>query len=185
MGREKSPGRGRSLTLEIKTAAEMMALDLEGRHQARRAARATEPMLRVFKAFLDHAEPPHLDDVVAAFPEQRRGSIREALGKLDEEDLVQIRAGRVHIAYPFSAAPTPFVVDLGRGRGERFACCAIDALGLAPMLEQPVRIRSRCHHCGMPLALLIDPAGPEPAAAGVMVWVGKRAEDERRACDSL
>jgi hypothetical protein len=182
---DESPGRVRSLMLEIKTAAEVIALDLEGRQPARRAARETEPMQRVFKAFLDRAEPPHIEDVVAAFPEQRRGSILEALAKLDEEDLVQIRAGRVDIAYPFSAAPTPFVIDLGRGRGERFACCAIDALGLAPMLEQPVRIRSRCHHCGMPLALFIDSSGPDPAAAGVMVWVGKRAEDERRACDSL
>jgi hypothetical protein len=90
----------------------------------------------------------------------------------------------VELAYPFSAAPTAFVVELGDGRGERFSCCAIDALGLAPMLGRPIRIRSECHHCAAPLALSVSPSGPGPEAAGMMVWVGKRAED-RRACDSL
>jgi len=89
----------------------------------------------------------------------------------------------VDLAYPFSISPTPFVADLGRGRGERYACRAIDALGLAPMLGEPVRIRSRCHHCATPLELSVHPSGPGLNAAEVMVWVGKRVEDERRACD--
>jgi hypothetical protein len=35
------------------------------------------------------------------------------------------------------------------------------------------------------MELSVDPSGPGPDAEGGMVWVGKRAEDERRACDSL
>jgi mercuric reductase len=110
--------------------------------------------------------------------------VREALVRLDAEDLLQLRGQRIELAYPFSAAPTAFVVDLGDSHGERFSCCAVDALGLAPMLGRPIHIRSRCHHCAAPLALSVSPSGPEPEAAGMMVWVGKRAED-RRACDSL
>jgi mercuric reductase len=110
--------------------------------------------------------------------------VLEGLGRLDAEDLLQLRGPRIEIAYPFSAAPTAFVADLGDGRGERFACCAIDALGLAPMLGRPVSIRSQCHHCAAPLALSVSPTGPGPEGAAIMVWVGKRAED-RRACDSL
>lgn len=172
------------MTLEIKTAAELIELEVEGRQAARRAARETEVMRRVFRAFVDRPAPVRVDDIVAAFPDQLPEKVFETLTTLDEDDLIRISAGWVDIAYPFSASPTPFVVDLGRRRGERHACCAIDALGLAPMLGQPVRIRSRCHHCAMPLELSVDPVGPGPDAAGVMAWIGKRAEDERRACDS-
>lgn len=171
------------MTLEIRTAAEMIALDVEGRQVARRAARETEVMRRVFRAFVDRPDAVRVEDIVAAFPDQPAEKVFEALATLDEDDLVRINGGHLDVAYPFSASPTPFVVDLGRGRGERYACCAVDALGLAPMLGQPVRIRSRCHHSRKPLQLSVDPSGPESDAAGIMVWVGKRPEDERRACD--
>ncbi len=172
------------MAVEIRTAAELIALDVEGPGPARRAARETALLQRVLRAFVDRAGPVRVEEIVAAFPGQASESILEALARLDEEDLVRLDGGRVDLAYPFSVSPTPFMVDLGRGRGERYACCAVDALGMAPMLGQPVRIRSRCHHCAMPLKLSVDPSGPGPDAAGVMVWVGKRAEDERRACDS-
>lgn len=173
------------MALEIASAADLIALDVEGRQAARRAARETELLRRVFRAFVDRADPVRVDEIVAFFPDQSLKKVFEALAKLDEDDLVRIRDARVDLAYPFSAAPTPFVVDLGRGLGERYACCAIDALGLAPMLGQSVRIRSRCRHCAMPLELSVAPSGPGLDAAGLMVWVGKRPEDERRACDSL
>jgi hypothetical protein len=172
------------MTLEIRTAAEMIALDVEGRQASRRAARETEVMRRVFRAFVDRSDAVRPEDIVASFPDQLPEKVFEALATLDEDDLIRINAGRVDLAYPFSVSPTPFVVDLGRERGERYACCAVDALGVAPMLGQPVRIRSHCHHCRWPLALSVDPSGPGPDAASVMVWVGRRAEDEKRACDS-
>jgi hypothetical protein len=170
--------------LEIRTAAEMIALDVERRQAARRSARETELMRAVLRAFVGGSGPVRAEDIAAALPGRPRATVFAELAKLDEDDLIRMRAGKVDLAYPFSAAPTPFVVELGRGRGERYACCAIDALGLAPMLGQAVRIRSRCHHCAAPLALSVDLAGPGPETADLMVWVGRRAED-RRACDSL
>jgi hypothetical protein len=173
------------MMVEIKTAAELIALDLEGRQASRRTARESELLRHVFRAFVERAEPVRVEAIVSAFPTQPPETVVEALAQLDEEDLIRIGGGRVDLAYPFSASPTPFVVDIGPGRGERYACCAVDALGLAPMLGQPVRVRSRCHHCAAPLELSVDRAGPGPDADGVMVWVGKRAEDERRTCDAL
>jgi hypothetical protein len=170
--------------LEIKTAAALIALDVEGRQAARRAARETELMRAVFRAFVEQPDPVQVEEITAAFPGRSPTMVLDDLAKLDEEDLIRIRAGRVDLAYPFSASPTPFVVDVGRGR-ERYACCAVDALGLAPMLGLPVEVRAPCHHCARPLPLSVQPSGPAPQAADVMVWVGRRAEDERRACDSL
>lgn len=171
--------------VEMRTAAELIALDVEGRGAARRAARETEPLRRVLRAFVDQAGPVRVDEIVSAFPAQPSESVLEALAKLDEEDLLRLDAERVDLAYPFSASPTAFVIDLDEVSGQRFVCCAIDALGIAPMLGRRVRIWSWCHHCAAPMELSVDPSGPGPDADGVMVWVGKRAEDERRACDSL
>lgn len=173
------------MVLAIKTAAELIALDMEGRQAARRAARETELMRVVFRAFVEQGGSVQVSDIVAALPGRHPEAVLEHLRKLNEDDLIRISTGRVDLAYPFSASSTPFVVELGRGQGERYACCAVDALGVAPMLGQSVRIRSRCHDCTTTLELSADPAGPGPAARGVMVWVGKRADDERRACDGL
>lgn len=173
------------MAVEMRTAAELIALDVEGRGAARRAARETELLQRVLRAFVDRAGPVRVDEIVSAFPAQPSESVLEALAKLDEEDLLRLDAERVDLAYPFSASPTAFVIDLDEVSGQRFVCCAIDALGIAPMLGRRVRIWSWCHHCAAPMELSVDPSGPGPDADGVMVWVGKRAEDERRACDSL
>ncbi len=171
--------------LDIRTAAEVIALDLEGRGAARRPARETELLQRVLRAFVERPGSVLVDGIVSAFPGRPPRSVFEALMKLNEEDLVRIDSGRVDLAYPFSASPTPFLVDLGDGRGDRYVCCAIDALGIAPMLGQPVRTRSACHHCGGPMELPVGPSGPGAETRGVMVWAGERVEDDRRACDSL
>jgi len=88
----------------------------------------------------------------------------------------------VVLAYPWSATPTAFVMGLSGG-SERWACCAIDALGIAAMLGEAVQVRTRCHHCAEPLRLDVSPQGP--AAAGVMAWVGKREDLRGKACTAL
>jgi hypothetical protein len=172
------------MALEIKKAAELVDPDLEARWARRGTWWHAEVLQPVLRAFVERPGPVDVEDIVNALPERAPEGIREALARLDEEDLIQVREGRVDIAYPFSAFPTPFVIELAGGR-ERFACCAIDALGVAPMLGQRVHIRSHCHHCGEPLELWADPAGPEPEAERVMVWVGRRGEGQRRISTSL
>ena len=172
------------MTLEIKTADELVDPELEARWALRRAAREGEILQRVLRTFIDGGGPVLVEEVAAAFPDRPPKAVWDTLVALDEEDLIQIREGRVDIAYPFSAIPTPFVVRLAAGQ-ERHACCAIDALGMAPMLEQRVHIRSQCHDCGAPLELSVGPDGPERGAEGVLVWVGKHGEGERRLATSL
>jgi hypothetical protein len=172
------------MALEIRTAAELIALDVEGRGAARRAARETPLLQRVLRAFVDRAGPVGFDEIGSAFPAWAPGSVLEALRKLDEEDLLRMDAGRIDLAYPFSASPTAFVVDVGHGRGER---CVLRGRRARHRTDarRRVRIRSQCHHCAVAMELWVDPSGPGPDADGVRLWVGKRAEDERRACDSL
>lgn len=172
------------MALEIRTAAELSDPELEARWTRRRAARETAVLQQVLRAFVERPGPAEVEQIVAAFGDGPSEDIRQDLARLDEDDLIQIRDGLVTVAYPFSAVPTPFTVQLADGQA-RYACCAIDALGIAPMLGQPVRIRSRCHHCGESLELLVAPAGSGLEAQGVMVWVGKQGDGERRASTSL
>lgn len=171
--------------LEIKTADELIALDLEGRGGIRRAARETPLGRRVLGLFLDRGGPIPVAEIVASSHEGSSEAVHRALVALDDDDLIRIRDGLVDIAYPFSVSATPFVVRLPSGR-ERYACCAMDALGIAPMTGQRVEIVSCCHHCLEPVAFPVTSHGPGAEAAGVMLWIGKRLEDDRcKVADSL
>ena len=169
--------------LAIKTAEEFKTLDSLERQAARRAARETPLVRQILRLFVVHGGPIPVDDIVVP---SRVGAatIHDTLVALDDADLIRVRDGHVDIAYPFSASPTPFVARAPGGR-EWYACCAMDALGIAPMLDQPVQIRSRCHHCGMPLDFSAGPSGPGPDAQGIMLWIGKRGDDRCKVADSL
>jgi len=165
--------------LVIMTADELKALNSLERQLARRTARQ-QPLVRlVLSTFVQRGGPIPINDIVANAPDGY-----DALMALDADDLIRVRAGQVDMAYPFSAAPTPFRVRLSTG-GERYACCATDALGIAAMIGEPVDITSSCHHCGESLKFAATPHGTGLDAEGVMVWFGKRGDEGCKAFDSL
>jgi len=171
-------------TLVILTADELKALSPLERQAARRAARQ-QPLVRlILRTFLQRGGPIPVEDIIAASPDGQAAALHDALIALDDEDMIRVRAGQVDIAYPFSGAPTPFRLHLSGGR-ERYACCATDALGIAPMVAEPVEITSSCHHCGKPLKFAATPHGMGLDAEGVMVWFGKRGDEGCKAFDSL
>jgi len=172
------------LNVPIKTATELTDPELEARWEARRIGREHDALRHIWRAFLAQGGPIPVDTVAHSLVGSALETVRETLTRLDEEDLILLRDGAVRLAYPFSGDPTAFTVILPDG-AERFACCAIDALGIAPMLGRPIAIRSRCHHCGEPLAFSADRGGPGADADGVMAWIGRRASGERRVCTGL
>ena len=170
--------------LVILTADELKSLNALERQAARRAARQ-QPLVRlILKTFLQRGGPIPVEDIIAASPDDHATALRDPLVALDDDDLIRMRAGQIDVAYPFSAEPTPFRLRLSDGR-ERYACCATDALGIAPMVGEPVEITSSCHHCGEPLKFAAAPQGVGPDAEGVMVWFGKRGDEGCKAFDSL
>jgi Alkylmercury lyase len=166
--------------LPLTTAAELVDVDAAARAAARRAAREG-PIMRAVLA--DHGGPVHVAAVAAATG-LAVDAAACALQDLSDDDLLVLREETVELAYPFSTAPTSFVARLSDGRG-RFICCAIDALGLAPMLGAPVVVTSACHHSGAPLRFAVTPEGPAPEAAPLMVWATRSGGDDERACTGL
>jgi Alkylmercury lyase len=110
------------------------------------------------------------------------GHARAAVQELDARDLVYVSDDKVVLAYPWSATPTDFVTVLPGG-GERWACCAIDALGIPAMLGVPVVVRTGCHHCDERFELTVTPEGPADHL-DVMAWVGAR-DLRGKACTAL
>jgi hypothetical protein len=171
------------MRVPIKRAAELVDPEMEARWAARRADHRADVLRCVLRRFVAEGGPVPVDAVCRAFP-RPPGTVRAALADLDEKDLLVLRDDHVELAYPFSAAPTAFAVTLPGG-AERHACCAIDALGIAPMIRRPIAIRTECHHCRAPLHFTATPAGPGPDADGIMVWVARRAPDQRRVSTTL
>jgi hypothetical protein len=94
-----------------------------------------------------------------------------ALARLAHEDLVHTdEQGAVVVAYPFSARPRGHRVLIDNTHAVE-AMCAIDALGVAPMLELPIEITSRDPRSGSEIWVRLDPgegAWWEPETAVVL-----------------
>lgn len=170
--------------LAIRTAEELKALTPLDRQAARRAARGQPLVRQILQTFVERGGPIPAQNIVSASPATGRKAVQEALVALDEDDLIRIRDGQIDIAYPFSAGPTPFRVRLTEGR-ERYACCAMDALGIAPMIGAWIDISSTCWHCGSPLSLSVSPDGPTPHTEALMVWFGTWGDERCKVADSL
>jgi hypothetical protein len=81
------------------------------------------------------------------------------LARLHAGDFLRLNAsGEIRAAYPFSALPTPHVVDIGGGP-RTHAMCAIDALGIAAMLGTGMTITSADPDTGEPVAVTVHAGG--------------------------
>lgn len=159
------------MSVEIRTAAEILTPERAGEWAARRAQR-DDPLLRaIWREFIAAGGPVTLEAAAWAVPGLVPEALRARATALDAADLIGLDGDRVTLAYPFTAEPNDFEVVLPGGRA-RYACCAIDALGVAPMLESRVTVRSRCHQSGASLVFDVDPVtGPRHAPPGSLTWV--------------
>jgi hypothetical protein len=113
-------------------------------------------------------EPDMLADAASSF----EIDVEHALATLAREDLVHHdpAIGAILVAYPFSGTPRGHRVLID-GAHSVEAMCAIDALGIAPMLELPIEITSRDPHTGSEVWVRLDPregARWEPPTAVVL-----------------
>jgi len=124
-------------------------------------------ILRAFAAGTPPA-PDRLADAASSF----EIDVEAALASLAREDLVHHDPanGTILVAYPFSGTPRGHRVLID-GRHTVEAMCAIDALGIAPMLSLPIEITSLDPHTGTEVWVRLDPgegAWWEPQTAVVL-----------------
>ncbi len=169
-----------------------MDQDFRARWTDREAIRgdARRVLAAVVGRFVGDGGPVEVASLVAEHAELPNGAgeadahvVCQAVAELDQSDLLLVEAERIVLAYPFASAPTAFLALLDDGR-QRYACCAIDALGIPALLRRHVHVRSRCHHCGEPIELHVSPEGPLDGG-DVMTWVGRREDLRAKAGASL
>lgn len=126
---------------------------------------------QILRAFADGTAPTA--ERLAEWAVLEDVDVEDAMSGLAARDLVHRHpgTGTVAVAYPFSAAPTRHRVRLSTGV-EVFAMCAIDALGIAFMLDQPTTVRSADPETAQTIEVTVRPNGASewtPADAGVVL----------------
>jgi hypothetical protein len=96
---------------------------------------------------------------------------QDALGVLAREDLIHCDGnGAILVAYPFSALPRGHRVTIDDAHSVE-AMCAIDALGIAAMLNRPIEVSSHDPLTGTEIHMSLHPhnrANWEPESAVVL-----------------
>jgi hypothetical protein len=130
----------------------------------------------VLQSFAGSGRPPSAASLAAAAaPFGADGP--EVLARLHAADFLRLdRAGAISAAYPFSAAPTPHLVQIEGGPAV-FSMCAVDALGIAAMLGTPVTITSAEPGTGSPVTVTVPAGGVRAvwAPGGAVVFEGELA----------
>jgi hypothetical protein len=105
--------------------------------------------------------------LAAERPQTRADDVRGSLQRLAASRVFVLQPGSAEIlmAPPFSAVPTPFLIESRRHRS--FANCIWDSLGVSATLRDRVRVTTACGCCGESMLLDVSPDQP-PCAEGVV-----------------
>lgn len=81
--------------------------------------------------------------------------IADALARLNDAHVLVLQrdGGEILMANPFSAVPTPFIVQAGIRQW--YANCIWDAMGIAAMLRTEATLESSCGCCGSAIVLAL------------------------------
>ncbi|MFF1819700.1 alkylmercury lyase family protein [Kribbella sp. NPDC058245] len=128
----------------------------------------------ILRAFAATGHPPasaHLDPISAGTGR----STGEVLKALHEADAIRLAPdGQIALAYPFSATPTRHRVRID-DRVDVYAMCAIDALGIAAMLDRNTRIESADVATGDPITVTTTAGHTNWEPAGAVAFIGADA----------
>jgi hypothetical protein len=109
----------------------------------------------VYDATMRSGTPPSSEAVAAAM-QSDRASVAESFGRLAEGHVLVLQrdGGEILMAPPFSAVPTPFVVETPRY--STYGNCIWDALGIAAMLGTDAKIVTSCGDCGTAEEVVVE-----------------------------
>lgn len=109
---------------------------------------------RVYEVALATGMPPTVTALVDALG-LARDEAETSLQRLAEGHVLvlQPESREILMAPPFSAVPTPFLVQTAKY--SCFGNCIWDALGVAAMLQIDARIDTSCQDCGTPMSVAV------------------------------
>jgi hypothetical protein len=119
----------------------------------------------VYDAVMRAGAPPSIEAVAAAMASDA-GEVADAFRRLADAHVLVLQRdhNEILMAPPFSAVPTPFLVETPRVSA--YGNCIWDALGIAAMLRSDARIVTSCGDCGTAAEVFVD--GGKVRGEGVM-----------------
>lgn len=127
----------------------------------------------ILRTFAATGHPPEAADLAPATADGGR-STGDVLKALHEADAIRLTDdGQIAVAYPFSTTPTRHRVRIGSV--DAYAMCAIDALGIASMLDQDTLIESVDVTTGQPITVTNTRGRTTWKPAGAVVFIGAEA----------
>lgn len=128
----------------------------------------------ILRAFAKHGAAPSMAELASA-ASPFESPVEEILARLHASDVIRLGAsGLIEVAYPFSAVPTRHRVRLAHG-GEAYSMCAVDALGIAFMLDTDTVIESSDPVSGNPITITVERGEPIGQPSTAVVFVGVRS----------
>lgn len=122
--------------------------------------------LQVYTHFVTTGQTPTSRKVASALS-CSLSEVQDAYGRLAAgKALVLQTSGEVLMAEPFSAVPTPFIVEIGAQRW--WGNCIWDAMGIAAMLGQDARVVTACGCCSEAMTLEVRDGIVRRPYAGVI-----------------
>lgn len=117
---------------------------------------------RVYDQLMRTGIAPTAADTATAMATQV-ADVQASLQRLADAHMVVLQKGtqEVLMANPFSAVPTPFLVQVGTQ--SYFGNCIWDAMGIPAMLHRDAIVRASCGDCGTAMTLRIANERLEPA----------------------
>ena len=111
-----------------------------------------------YRRFVELGRAPTAIEVAAA-TERSESDVRDAWRRLhDGHALVLDAAGEIRMANPFSAVPTPFVVEADDRTW--YATCGWDAFGIGAALHADSTIETECADCREPIRIDVRDGQP-------------------------
>jgi hypothetical protein len=125
----------------------------------------------ILRSFATRGRPPAAEELTATVRDYAV-STHQVLRQLHNADIIRLDpSGEIASAYPFSTVPTPHRIQI-TGGATAHAMCAIDALGLAVMLDADITVTSADPATAEPITVTITDQRPTAQPAGTVVFVG-------------
>jgi hypothetical protein len=123
--------------------------------------------LAVYRTFVEDARPPTPPEIAVELGVATL-DVEASIRRLADGHVLVLAPGTPYVwmANPFSAIPTPFVVEVGDRR--YFGNCIWDALGISACLHADAHIRTYCPDCSEPLSLDVRDGELASSAEGVI-----------------
>jgi hypothetical protein len=132
----------------------------------------------VLRRFAATGRPPEPAELEAA-ARPLGLAVGQLVAELAAADLIGLDdAGRIRMAYPFSAEPTPHVVAIAGG-ARVHSMCALDALGIPPMLGADAVITSVDPLTGAPVKVSFSGGLASWDPPDAVLYVGRAGCDGR------